>query len=122
MSIRTALGCDGNPGIVRISPQIGYTKPAPTEALTSRTGSFQPVGAPFSFGSDEIDSAVLARRTPRGRVLSAPVARIGCAAQRAVGVFYHILRGQEPAGHDRKRTGVHLERADWGDDPRRVWR
>src|SRR3989442_8016379 len=63
MSIRTALGCDGSPGMVRMSPQIGYTKPAPTEALTSRTGSFQPVGAPFSFGSDEMDRCVLAMQT-----------------------------------------------------------
>ena len=32
-----AAGWPPRPGIVRISPQIGYTKPAPTDALTSRT-------------------------------------------------------------------------------------
>ena len=37
--------------------------PAPTDARTSRTGSFQPVGAPLSFGSDEIDRWLLAMQT-----------------------------------------------------------
>ena len=37
--------------------------PAPTEARTSRTGSVQPVGAPISFGSDEIEYCVFAMQT-----------------------------------------------------------
>ena len=49
--------------MVRMSPQIGYTKPAPTDARTSRTGSVQPVGAPFSDASDEIDRWVFAMHT-----------------------------------------------------------
>ncbi len=36
-SMIAAAGWPPRPGIVRISPQIGYTKPAPTDALTSRT-------------------------------------------------------------------------------------
>ena len=55
MSIRCAAGMPPSPGMVRISPQIGYTNPAPTDALTSRTGNVQPVGAPFNVGSDEMD-------------------------------------------------------------------
>src|SRR6266487_6189738 len=54
-SMRAAAGFVPSPGMVRISPQIGYTNPAPTEARTSRTGSVQPVGAPLSEGSDEMD-------------------------------------------------------------------
>ena len=65
MSILDAAGLDDSPGMVRISPQIGYTNPAPTEARTSRTGSVQPVGAPLSDGSDEIDRCVLAMQTGR---------------------------------------------------------
>src|SRR5215510_5129745 len=62
-SIRAAAGFADRPGIVRMSPQIGYTNPAPTEARTSRTGSRHPVGAPLSVGSDEIDRCVLATHT-----------------------------------------------------------
>ena len=63
MSMRAAAGFELSPGIVRTSPQIGYTKPAPTEARTSRTGRIQPVGAPLSAGSDEMDRCVLAMHT-----------------------------------------------------------
>src|SRR4249920_1882124 len=62
-SMRAAAGFVPSPGMVRISPQIGYTNPAPTEARTSRTGSVQPVGAPLSEGSDEMDRCVLAMQT-----------------------------------------------------------
>src|SRR6266478_3180061 len=62
-SIRAAAGSADRPGIVRMSPQIGYTNPAPAEARTSRTGSVHPVGAPLSAGSDEIDRCVLAMHT-----------------------------------------------------------
>ena len=62
-SIRAAAGFVPSPGMVRISPQIGYTNPAPTEARTSRTGSVHPVGAPLSEGSDEMDRCVLAMHT-----------------------------------------------------------
>src|SRR5262249_53074645 len=62
-SIRAAAGLVPSPGMVRVSPQIGYTNPAPTEARTSRTGSVQPVGAPLSAGSDEMDRCVLAMHT-----------------------------------------------------------
>ena len=51
------------PGIVLISPQIGYTNPAPIEARTSRTGNVQPVGAPFNEESEEIERCVLAIQT-----------------------------------------------------------
>ncbi len=60
-----AAGWPPRPGIVRISPQIGYTKPAPTDALTSRTLNVWPVGAPFSDASPEIDRWVLAMHTGR---------------------------------------------------------
>src|SRR5215470_5744498 len=62
-SIRAAAGFVPSPGMVRISPQIGYTNPAPTEARTSRTGSVQPVGAPLSVGSDDMDRCVFAMHT-----------------------------------------------------------
>ncbi len=65
MSMRAAAGFELSPGIVRTSPQIGYTKPAPTDARTSRTGRIQPVGAPFSAGSEEMDRWVLAMHTGR---------------------------------------------------------
>ncbi len=64
-SMWNAAGSDPSPGIVRISPQIGYTKPAPTDARTSLTGRRQPVGAPFSDGSEEIDKCVLAMQIGR---------------------------------------------------------
>jgi len=64
-SMRAAAGFELSPGIVRMSPQIGYTKPAPTDARTSRTGRVQPVGAPLSAGSEEIDRCVLAMHTGR---------------------------------------------------------
>jgi len=48
-SMRAAAGFELSPGIVRMSPQIGYTKPAPTDARTSRTGRVQPVGAGFVY-------------------------------------------------------------------------
>ena len=51
--------------MVRMSPQIGYTKPAPTEARTSRTGRVQPVGAPLRAGFDEMERWVLAMQTGR---------------------------------------------------------
>jgi hypothetical protein len=52
--------------MVRMSPQIGYTNPAPTEARTSRTGSRQPVGAPLSDGSCDNDGGVSAMQTGVG--------------------------------------------------------
>src|SRR5215468_10389829 len=64
-SILAAAGDADRPGMVRMSPQMGYTKPAPADARTSRTGSVQPVGAPFSAGSEEIDRCVLAMHTGR---------------------------------------------------------
>ncbi len=63
MSIRWAAGLDDRPGMVRMSPLTRYTNPAPTFALASRTGSRQPEGAPFNFGSEEIDRCVLAMHT-----------------------------------------------------------
>ena len=38
-------------GMVLIVPSKGYRNPAPTLARTSRTGTVNPVGAPFRFGS-----------------------------------------------------------------------
>ena len=63
MSIRSAAGAEPSPGIVRMSPQMGYTNPAPTDARASRTGSRQPVGAPFKLASEEIERWVLAMQT-----------------------------------------------------------
>ena len=40
-------------------------KPAPTEARTSRTGSLNPVGAPFRFPSWDSEYWVLAMQTGR---------------------------------------------------------
>ena len=65
MSMISAAGCVDKPGIVLMSPQMRYTKPAPTEARASRTGIVHPVGAPFSDGSDESDRCVLAMMTGR---------------------------------------------------------
>src|SRR5215211_5971599 len=62
-SMRVAAGVALRPGIVRISPQRGEIKPAPTEARTSRTGSVQPFGAPTSVGSEEIERCVFAMHT-----------------------------------------------------------
>src|SRR6185437_4440147 len=62
-SMRVAAGLEPRPGMVRISPQIGYTNPAPAEARTSRTGRVHPVGAPFSAGSEDMDRWVLAMHT-----------------------------------------------------------
>ena len=60
-----AAGLVPRPGKVRMSPQIGYTKPAPTDALTSRTYNECPFGAPYSEASPEIDKCVLAIQTGR---------------------------------------------------------
>ena len=51
--------------MVVMSPQIGYTKPAPTLARTSRTLTVWPVGAPFSDASELIERCVLAMHTGR---------------------------------------------------------
>ena len=49
-----------SPGIVVMVPTRGYRNPAPTEALTSRIGMVNPVGAPFFEASDDSDRWVLA--------------------------------------------------------------
>ena len=64
-SMSKAAGWEPSPGIVRMSPQMAYAKPAPADSRTSRTGSRQPVGAPFSSGNDEMDRWVLAMQTDR---------------------------------------------------------
>ena len=51
--------------IVVMSPQMGYTKPAPTLARTSRTFTVWPVGAPFSDESALMLRCVLAMHTGR---------------------------------------------------------
>jgi len=51
MSMRSAAGCFDRPGIVRMSPQMAYTYPAPAAARTSRTGIRQPVGAPMNLST-----------------------------------------------------------------------
>src|SRR5262249_32624491 len=64
-AICAAAGFADRPGIVRMSPPVGETKPATPDARTSRTGSVHPVGAPLSAGSEEIDRCVLAMHTGR---------------------------------------------------------
>ena len=51
MSMFSPPGREGRPGIVRISPASGVTKPAPADRRTSRIGIRKPVGRPFSDAS-----------------------------------------------------------------------
>ena len=65
--------------MVRISPQIGVTNPAPVEARTSRTGSVHPVGAPLIDGSAVIERWVFAMQTgslPRPAGSNASIRRL----------------------------------------------
>ena len=55
MSMRSPPGLLLRPGIVRMSPAIGVTKPAPALRRTSRIGSRKPVGRPFFVPSVELD-------------------------------------------------------------------
>lgn len=51
ISISMKQGRVGSPGIVLIEPINGYTNPAPTLALTSRTGRTKPVGLPYNYNT-----------------------------------------------------------------------
>ena len=53
-------GLVGKPGRVVIDPTNGYRNPAPTDALTSRIGRMNPVGAPLMEGSEVKEYCVLA--------------------------------------------------------------
>jgi hypothetical protein len=50
----------GRPGMVVIDPTNGNKNPAPTDALTSRIGRMNPVGAPLRDGSELKEYWVLA--------------------------------------------------------------
>ena len=63
MSIESAAGTFGRPGMVMISPQMATMKPAPAERRTSRTGMVWPVGAPRWLGSVVNEYCVLAIHT-----------------------------------------------------------
>lgn len=54
------LGLVGRPGILEISPTIGTTKPAPTDAKMPVTRSVKPTGAPLMAGSPVREFDVLA--------------------------------------------------------------
>jgi hypothetical protein len=60
MSIFTALGTFGRPGIVMMSPQIITMNCAPAASLTSRTLTTWPLGAPREVASVLNDDCVLA--------------------------------------------------------------
>src|ERR671918_1144939 len=80
-SIRVKAGVRPRPGISIWSPHSATTKPAPTEATRSRTGSVKPVGRPFSAGSWDSDRWLLAMHTgSRSRPRAASTARDRSAA------------------------------------------
>ena len=58
MSISSAEGFLGSPGISIISPAIATKNPAPAESLTSFTVISNPVGLPSSFGLSDRDFCV----------------------------------------------------------------
>src|SRR5690349_15080486 len=60
MSIFSAAGTFGRPGMSIMSPATATTNPAPAERRTSRTGNSDPWGAPMSLGSWLMDDWVLA--------------------------------------------------------------
>ena len=64
-SMMLAAGAEPRPGMVVMSPQMGYTKPAPTLARTSRTLTVWPVGAPFREASELMERCVFAMQTGR---------------------------------------------------------
>ncbi len=65
MSIFSPPGREGRPGIVRISPHSGVTKPAPADSRTSRIGTRKPVGRPLSAASWLSEYCVLAMQIGR---------------------------------------------------------
>ena len=65
MSIFVPPGTDGSPGIVRISPQIGVTNPAPADSRSSRIGTVNPVGRFLSAASWLSEYCVLAMQIGR---------------------------------------------------------
>jgi len=65
MSIFSAAGVFGKPGIRIIVPAIGTIKPAPDESSTSLILTVNPSGRPLMFGSSESDFCVLAIQTAR---------------------------------------------------------
>ena len=65
MSILSAAGRRGRPGMVIISPVSTTMKPAPAEILTFLTVTVKPSGAPSRVGSSEKLYCVLAMQTGR---------------------------------------------------------
>ena len=63
MSILSAEGTFGRPGMVMTSPQITTTNSAPAASRTSRTLTVWPLGAPRSCGSVENEYWVFATQT-----------------------------------------------------------
>lgn len=61
--MRSAAGCLGRPGMVRMSPAYATTKPAPAESRTSRTVMRKPCGRPTFSGSSEREYWVFATHT-----------------------------------------------------------
>lgn len=55
MSIFSAAGYSGNPGILIISPVIGITKPAPAAISIYRTVTTKSLGRPNNLGLSERD-------------------------------------------------------------------
>lgn len=60
MSIFSAAGTFGRPGMVMISPAIATMKPAPLANLTSLISTVCPDGAPLIYASVENDICVFA--------------------------------------------------------------
>ena len=58
MSMISAAGFLGKPGMVIMEPHMGTMNPAPAESRTSRTVILYPLGLPFLAGSSEMDSYV----------------------------------------------------------------
>ena len=65
LSTSRARGVPGRPGMVIMEPDMGYMKPAPTDALTSDTWNVYPVGFPLRRGLSEMERWVLAMHTGR---------------------------------------------------------
>src|SRR5207245_6252894 len=63
MSMVSAPGTFGRPGIVRMSPAYATTKPAPAESAASRIVTVNPRGRPRRFGSSLSELCVLATHT-----------------------------------------------------------
>ena len=120
MSMFSPPGFDGSPGIVRISPSSGVTKPAPADSRTSRIGTRKPVGRPLRVASWLSEYCVLAMQIGS---LPKPSSSYSLSAFAAAG-WYRRRRRRRPwsrsSRSSRERGVVRVEQlGSRGRPPRR---